>query len=167
MNTVHYSQTLVIYAYHDDVMIWKHFPHCWPFVQGIHLSTKGQWFGHFFILCFNKLLNKHLGLPGNWATMMLLLWHCYAGIILCMHQANERWCYNVTVSHWLGSHTELPLVMPCAAFNLCHFLVFGCLRITQLCECYFSKYMSILHCRTAVIKCLVCHIHIFLWQFLP
>ena len=28
---------------HDDVIKWKHFPHFWPFVRGIH--HKGQWRG--------------------------------------------------------------------------------------------------------------------------
>ena len=33
---------------HDDVIKWKHFPHHWPFVRGIHYSPedsphKGQW----------------------------------------------------------------------------------------------------------------------------
>ena len=33
---------------HDDVIKWKHFPHYWPFVPGIHRSPvnsphKGQW----------------------------------------------------------------------------------------------------------------------------
>ena len=34
---------------HDDVIKWKHFPHNWPFVRGIHRSPvknsphKGQW----------------------------------------------------------------------------------------------------------------------------
>ena len=35
---------------HDDVINWKHFPRCWPFVRGIHRSPvnsphKGQWRG--------------------------------------------------------------------------------------------------------------------------
>ena len=34
---------------HDDVIKWKHFPHYWPFVRGIHRSPvnphKGQWRG--------------------------------------------------------------------------------------------------------------------------
>ena len=35
---------------HDDVIKWKHFPRCWPFVRGIHRSPvisphKGQWRG--------------------------------------------------------------------------------------------------------------------------
>ena len=37
-------------TWHDDVMKWKHFPRCWPFVRGIHRSPvnsphKGQWRG--------------------------------------------------------------------------------------------------------------------------
>ena len=33
---------------HDDVIKWKHFPHYWPFMRGIHQSLvdsphKGQW----------------------------------------------------------------------------------------------------------------------------
>ena len=39
-------------AGHDDVIKWKHFPHYWPFVRGIHRSPmdtphKGQWRGAF------------------------------------------------------------------------------------------------------------------------
>ena len=43
---------------HDDVIKWKHFPHYWPFVQGIHSSPvnspyKGQWRGAliFSLIC--------------------------------------------------------------------------------------------------------------------
>ena len=37
-------------GHHDDVIKWKHFPHHWPFVRGIHQSPvnsphKGQWRG--------------------------------------------------------------------------------------------------------------------------
>ena len=127
-------------------------PVIWPFFHSLFQQAVEQTFGiarqlsHHDAFVMALLCRDHfVYAPSQWEVML---------------QCN-------TVSHWLGSHTELPLVMPCAAFNLCHFLVFGCLRITQLCECYSSKYMSILHCRTAVIKCLVCHIHIFLWQFLP
>ena len=44
--------------YHDDVIKWKHFPHYWPFVRGIHRSPvnspqKGQWRGalKFSLIC--------------------------------------------------------------------------------------------------------------------
>ena len=43
---------------HDDVIKWKHFPHYWPFVRGIHRSPvnsphKGQWRGAlmFTLIC--------------------------------------------------------------------------------------------------------------------
>ena len=43
---------------HDDVIKWKHFPRCWPFVRGIHRSPvnsphKGQWRGAlmFTLIC--------------------------------------------------------------------------------------------------------------------
>ena len=45
-------------APHDDVIKWKHFPRCWPFVRGIHRSPvnsphKGQWRGSliFYLIC--------------------------------------------------------------------------------------------------------------------
>ena len=44
---------------HDDVSKWKHFPHYWPFVRGIHRAPansphKGQWRGAlmFSLICF-------------------------------------------------------------------------------------------------------------------
>ena len=47
-----------IYQLHDDVTKWKHFPHYWPFVRGIHRSPvnslhKGQWRGAlmFSLIC--------------------------------------------------------------------------------------------------------------------
>ena len=53
---------------HDDVIKWKHFPHHWPFVWGIHQSPvnsphKGQWYGAlmFSLICaLNKWLSKQL-----------------------------------------------------------------------------------------------------------
>ena len=52
---------------HDDVIKWKHFPRCWPFVRGIHRSWwitphKGQWRGAlvFSLICtwINDWLNN-------------------------------------------------------------------------------------------------------------
>ena len=43
--------------FHDDVIKWKPFPRCWPFVRGIHRSPvnslhKGQWRGALmFFIC--------------------------------------------------------------------------------------------------------------------
>ena len=45
-------------TFHDDVIKWKHFPRCWPFVRVIHRSPvdsphKGQWRGAwiFSLIC--------------------------------------------------------------------------------------------------------------------
>ena len=43
---------MAIWARHDDVIKWKHFPCHWPFLRGIHRSPvnsphKGQWRGAF------------------------------------------------------------------------------------------------------------------------
>ena len=50
---------------HDDVIKWKHFPHYWPFVLGIHRSQmniphKGQWVTRSFDVFFDLRLNKRL-----------------------------------------------------------------------------------------------------------
>ena len=52
------------FSLHGDVINWKHFPHYWPFVLGIHRSPvnsphKGQWHGalRFSLIC---TLNKRL-----------------------------------------------------------------------------------------------------------
>ena len=53
-----YHQSWNFYSSHDDVIKWKHFPHYWPFVRGIHRSPvnsphKGQWRGAlmFSLIC--------------------------------------------------------------------------------------------------------------------
>ena len=55
---------------HDDIIKWKHFPHNWPFVRGIHRSPvnsphKGQWRGAlmFSLICvwINDWVNNREG----------------------------------------------------------------------------------------------------------
>ena len=46
--TVSYVQVQPPFSSHDDIIKWKHLPHYWPFVRGIHRSPvnsphKGQW----------------------------------------------------------------------------------------------------------------------------
>ena len=72
------------FLFHDDVIKWKHFPHYWPFVRGIHRSPvnsthKGQWRGAwmFSLICaLNKRLSKQWW--GWWLEMPSpSLWcHC-------------------------------------------------------------------------------------------
>ena len=67
---------------HDDVIKWKHFPHHWPFVQGIHRSLvnsqhKGQWHGP-LMLSLICTLDKRLSTQswGWWYEMPShSLWH--------------------------------------------------------------------------------------------
>ena len=45
-----YPMYIVVVHSRNDVIKWKHFPRCWPFVTGIHRSPvdsphKGQWRG--------------------------------------------------------------------------------------------------------------------------
>ena len=50
---VDHHRLTITKVWHDDVIKWKHFPHNWAFVRGIHLSPvnsphKGQWLGALF-----------------------------------------------------------------------------------------------------------------------
>ena len=51
IKTVHCSDhACIFYFIHDNIIKWRHSPHYWPFVWGIHLSPvncphKGQWRG--------------------------------------------------------------------------------------------------------------------------
>ena len=53
---------------HDVAIKWKHFPHYWPFVRGIHCSPvnsphKGQWRG---ALMFSLIFTWTNGWVNNW-----------------------------------------------------------------------------------------------------
>ena len=55
---------------HDDVIKWKHFPRCWPFVRGIHRSPvnsphKGQrrWALMFSLIC--AWINGWVNIPST------------------------------------------------------------------------------------------------------
>ena len=69
---------------HDDVIKWKHFPHYWPFVRGIHRSQvnsphKSQW-RRALMVFFYLRLSKRLSIQswGWWfETLSHSLWrHC-------------------------------------------------------------------------------------------
>ena len=72
---------------HDDVIKWKHFPHNWTFVRGIHRSPvnsphKGQWCG---ALVFS--------LTCTWTNSWVN--NREAGDLRCHHAR-----YDVSVIHW-------------------------------------------------------------------
>ena len=78
-------------AWHDCVIKWKHFPHYWPFVRGIH-RVPGEFpaqrpvtrsFDVYFDLCLNKRLSKQWW--GWWfETLLCPLWrHCNEPMMNC------------------------------------------------------------------------------------
>ena len=84
---------------HDDVIKWKHFPHYWPFVWGIHQSLvnslyKGQWRRSlmFSLICtLNKWLSKQS--CGWWfETPSCSLWH---------HHNVSRNYVSLLISSWM------------------------------------------------------------------
>ena len=75
------------HSYHDDAIKWKHFPHYWPFVRGIHHSPvnsphKGQWCRALFF-SFDVRLNQTLS--KQW----------------------KRWWFEIS-SHSLWCHCNVP-----------------------------------------------------------
>ena len=78
-------------ALHDDVIIWKHFPHNWPFVWRIHRWPvnslhKGQWLGalEFSFICarINGWVNRGVG----WGLGGLVIWDAITLIMTSL------WC---------------------------------------------------------------------------
>ena len=61
---------MTLTQWHDDVIKWKHFPRCWPFVRGIHRSPvnsphKCQWRG---ALMFSLICTRINGWVNNGET---------------------------------------------------------------------------------------------------
>ena len=84
--------TCILYL-HYNAMKWKHFPRCWPFVRGIHLSPmnslhKGQWRGALVITMICAWINV-------WVN------NCEAGD-LRRHRAH----YDITVMFLLDKHMQ-------------------------------------------------------------
>ena len=84
-------QIFIWFPIHDDIIKLKHFPHYWPFMQGIHQSPlnsphKGQWRRAlmFSLICtLNKRLSKQSW--GWWfQTPSRSLW-CHCNVI-------EKYC---------------------------------------------------------------------------
>ena len=96
-------------SYHADVIKWKHFPHYWPFVKGIHQSLvnsphKGQWCGAmmFSLICAWK---KRFSTPSRcrwFETPLHSLWHhCNVWISkeLCVMQSYSNHLCTMTKYH--------------------------------------------------------------------
>ena len=79
-----YSTFCVHCMHHNDVIKWKHFPHCWPLVQGIQRSPvnspdRGQWCG---------------------ALMFSLMYAWTSGIIIIIIITDYSNCRNVHLKLW-------------------------------------------------------------------
>ena len=117
---------------HDDVVKWKHFLRCWPFVRGIHRSPmnsphKGQWRR---ALTFSFRLNKRWSkkLLGWWfETPSTPVWrHCNVGVT--WDDVHFTW-YNCTV-----------LKSNCA--NMACYI---CTLVANKCSVYSTKFDRILY----------------------
>ena len=85
---------------HDDVIIWKHFEHYWPFVQGIHQSTensppKGQWHGALMFSLICAWTNSWIKNRCWWFHMPSCSLWCHCNVT----------CYRILRD--LNSHFEL------------------------------------------------------------
>ena len=108
---------------HDDIIKWKHFPHCWPFVWGIHQSQvnslhQGQWCGAlmFSLICasINGWINNHEAgdlrhhrSRHDFTVMFSWWWYCFiiivfikgihsvpvSGFLLQMASNVKLWCF--------------------------------------------------------------------------
>ena len=83
---------------HDNVIKWKHFPHYWPFVRGIHRSPvnsphKGQWRG---ALMFTLICARIIGWVNNRKAGDL---------------RRYRPKYDIVMKrHWTKEHTQICLL---------------------------------------------------------
>ena len=114
-------------VFHDDVIIWKHFPRYWPFVRGIHRSLVDylskpvtQSFHVFFDLRLNKRLREH-SWPRWFETPSHSLWrHCYMLIFIPItsnHTSYEEVRYLlplrcITVRWRINAETYLSFMIP-------------------------------------------------------
>ena len=98
---------------HDEVIKWKHFPHYWTFVRGIHRSVVEfpsqrpvmQNFDVFFDLRLNKCLRKQswcwwFEMPSSW------LW-CHCNLWYRVYQCHVELCTCIFIS----GGTELMVTM--------------------------------------------------------
>ena len=80
------SHVLLVIARHDDFSKWKHFPHYWPFVRGIHwwipLTKASNMEFSCFLWCLPKqTVEQTVNMLVIWDTITLmimsLLWKCH------------------------------------------------------------------------------------------
>ena len=100
---------------HDDVIKWKHFPRCWPFMRGIHRSLvdslhKGQWRG---ALMFSLICAWTNGWANHRDSGDFTRHRDHYGITVMNIFLDQFEC--VAVEHWslLNIHSVLLKEFPC------------------------------------------------------
>ena len=94
------------YGNHDDVIKWKHFPHYWPFVRGIHRSPvnsphKGQWRG---ALMFSLICARINGWVNNREAGDLRRHQAHCDVIVMMMNDHiHHLCEMLLLTHVLSS----------------------------------------------------------------
>ena len=95
---------------HDDVIKWKHFPRCWPFVRGIHWSPvnslhKGQWRG---ALMFSLICARINGWVNNREAGDLRRHRAHYNVIVMNMSKWQPFCSGVNVLTLFYRQTPQP-----------------------------------------------------------
>ena len=75
---------------HDDVIKWKHFPRCWPYVRGIHRSLVTRDAGNL------RRYGAHYDITIMWnaeTEMSSFLWNC-------QHLLHSKYLNNIWCAKW-------------------------------------------------------------------
>ena len=125
--------------HHDDVIKWKHFPHYWPFVRGIHRSPvnslhKGQWRGALMFSLIGAWIN---GWVNNRETDDLRRRRAHYDAIVMLKPTdtlrnfaeNPLCCHHympISSHMYMGDrHLECWLFKCILVWSLCPFTIFG------------------------------------------
>ena len=100
---------------HDDVIKWKHFSRCWPFVRGIHWSPvdfphEGQWRGALIFSLIRAWTN-------GWAIKTPMIWDATPLIMTSL------WWYWFFRSRGDACHKICPLQYAHGSALLCFIVV--------------------------------------------
>ena len=106
---------ILVYSY--TLIKWKHFLHCWPFVQGIHRSPvnsthKGQWHG---ALMFPLSFARINGWINNFSDLRCHCAHYYITVMACIYYVKLTDCVYAFIqnepsykSQWVYPYWQMP-----------------------------------------------------------